>query len=256
MKTLKVPAIGNSHCNEKRPRSMPWPSVSSDLLAYPVPVSVPADPGSHQGRHPEGMASFTRSPAGTHRDGSGATETRTPAIHAIALALDRLERAAAESLETLVRLEPISEIDEPIGSPSHDFPYLRSRCVLQHLRLSPHRERDLPLVVCCVGPGHRMRVRQAPAIFHKPESFLDNQLVACMIPVCRQHYGVVLPVSMRMVAVLNPVPRSHVITVRSASGGHHAGPRRAEHPIHVLFVRFVNGSQLCRFLWRPSLKTL
>src|SRR4051794_26311097 len=93
--------------------------------------------------------------------------------------------------------------------------------VSRHLRLPPHCERDLPLVVSCVGPGDGMRVGQTPAIFHKPKSLLDNKLVACMVPVCRQHYSVVLPVSMRMVAVLNPVARTHVITVRSAPGGQH-----------------------------------
>ena len=80
-----------------------------------------------------------------------------------------------------------------------------------------------------------------------------SRTMACMVPVRRHHHGVILPMGMRMPAVLNPAARPHEVAAPATSAACRAGPHRPAHPIHI---RFPNGIQLCRSLWGPSLIVL
>jgi hypothetical protein len=79
-----------------------------------------------------------------------------------------------------------------------------------------------------------MRVRQARTIAHKPYSLFDDKLVACMVSVRRHHRGVILPMVIRMVAVLNPASRPHEVTAPTTADACGAGAHRpASHPIQM-----------------------
>jgi len=117
-----------------------------------------------------------------------------------------------------------------------------------------HPKRNLATVGSPTGPADRVDVLQLRDAFRQAQPLLDHKLMPGMESVHHHHDGIIFPVTVGLVPVLDPASRPHSVAAATTASPTCARAHRPPHPIHVRLSDAAHLRRPCLELLKRALR--